>query len=150
MGQSLVRNSIHIIFSTKNREALIHPPFEMDLHNYIGGICNNMECASIKIGGYNDHVHILCMLSKKIALVNLIEEIKKGSSKWMKTRHESLNNFYWQDGYGAFSINPSQIETVISYISNQQQHHYKKTYQEEYRSFLKKYNVSYDEKYVWD
>ena len=150
MGQSLVRNSIHIIFSTKHREALIQPPYEDELHNYLGGICNALECSTIKVGGYTDHVHILCLLSKKIALMKLVEEIKRGSSKWMKTKDESLKNFYWQDGYGAFSINPSQIETVVAYIENQHEHHSKKTYQEEYRSFLKKYNVEYDERYVWD
>jgi putative transposase len=150
MGQSLVRNCIHIIFSTKHRETLIHPPFEDELHNYLGGICNTLECHPIKVGGYTDHVHILCLLSKKIALIKLIEEIKKGSSKWMKTKDETLKNFYWQDGYGAFSINPSQIDTVVAYIANQHEHHKKKTYQEEYKAFLKKYNVEYDERYVWD
>jgi REP element-mobilizing transposase RayT len=82
--------------------------------------------------------------------MKLVEEIKRGSSKWMKTKDESLGNFYWQDGYGAFSINPSQIETVTAYIANQHEHHSKKTYQQEYLSFLKKYNVEYDEPYVWD
>ena len=82
--------------------------------------------------------------------MELVEEIKKRSSKWMKTKDESLQAFYWQDGYGAFSINPSQIETVIAYIANQHEHHSRKTYQDEYRSFLKKYNMEYDERYVWD
>jgi hypothetical protein len=82
--------------------------------------------------------------------MNLMEEIKKSSSKWMKTKDDSLRDFYWQDGYGAFSINPSQIETVVAYIANQHEHHSKRTFQEEYRSFLKKYNVAYDERYVWD
>ena len=150
MGQSLVRNCIHIIFSTKHREALIHPPYEAELHDYLGGICNAFECSTIKVGGYTDHVHVLCMLSKKMAVMKLVEEIKRGSSKWMKTKGETLENFYWQDGYGAFSINPSQIDTVIAYIENQHEHHKKKPYQNEYRSFLKKYNVEYDERYVWD
>jgi putative transposase len=150
MGQSLVRNCVHIIFSTKNRQALIHPPYEDDLHNYIGGVCNKLECSTIKIGGYTDHIHILCMLSKKIALMKLLEEIKGHSSKWMKNNNASLKDFYWQNGYGAFSINPSQIDTVIAYIANQREHHSKKTFQEEYRGFLKKYNMEYDERYVWD
>ena len=84
MGQSLVRNCVHIIFSTKLREPLIFPPYETELHNYLGGICNNLECSTIKIGGYTDHVHILCMLSKKIALMKLLEELKRHSSKWIK------------------------------------------------------------------
>ncbi len=150
MGQSLVKNYIHIIFSTKHREPLIHPPYESELHSYLGGICKNLECHPIKIGGYTDHVHILCMLSKKIALMKLLEEVKSNSSKWIKTKDKSLKNFYWQDGYGAFSVNPSEIDTVINYIANQHAHHIKKTFQDEYRAFLKKYNVEYDERYVWD
>ncbi len=150
MGQSLVKNYIHIVFSTKHREALIHPPYENELYSYLGGICKNLECYPIKIGGYSNHVHILCMLSKKIALMKLLEELKSHSSKWMKTKDESLKNFYWQDGYGAFSVNPAEVETVAAYIANQHEHHSKKTFQDEYRLFLKKYNVDYDERYVWD
>jgi REP element-mobilizing transposase RayT len=150
MGQSLVKNYLHIVFSTKNRMPLIQPPYERELHNYLGGVCNGIECQPITTGGYTDHVHILCMLSKKVALVKLIEEVKSHSSKWMKTRDASLQNFYWQDGYGAFSVNPSEIDTVIAYIANQHEYHRKKTFQDEYRAFLKKYKVDYDERYVWD
>jgi putative transposase len=150
MGQSLVNNYIHIVFSTKHREPLIHPPYEEELHAYLGGICNNLDCQPIKIGGYTDHVHILCMLSKKIALMKLLEEIKSHSSKWIKGKNEKLRNFYWQDGYGAFSVNPTEVDTVIAYIANQHQHHEERTFQDEYRAFLKKYKVEYDERYVWD
>lgn len=150
MGQSLVKNYLHIVFSTKHRAALIHPPYEEELHAYLGGICKNLDCVPIKVGGYNNHIHILCMLSKKITLVKLMEELKSHSSKWMKTKDEILKNFYWQDGYGAFSVNPSEIDTVIEYISNQHEHHHKKTFEEEYLAFLKKYQVEYDERYVWD
>ena len=141
---------MHIIFSTKNREALIHLPYEDELHSYLGGICKTLECHPIKIGGYTDHIHILCMLSKKIALMKLLEEVKSHSSKWIKTKDESLKNFYWQDGYGAFSVNSSQIDTAIEYIANQHIHHSKITFHDEYRAFLKKYKVEYDERYVWD
>ncbi len=150
MGQSLVNNYIHIIFSTKNRQSLIHPPYDVGLYGYLGGICKNLECSPIKIGGFVDHVHILCMLSKKIALVKLMEELKSRSSRWMKSKDESLGDFYWQDGYGAFSVSPSHVAAVVVYISNQHEHHMRKTYQEEYREFLKKYEVDYDERYVWD
>ncbi len=150
MGQSLVKNYIHIVFSTKHRQPFISTAYENELHNYLGGICKNLECQPIKIGGYTDHVHILCMLSKKIALMKLLEEVKSHSSKWMKTKDESMKNFYWQDGYGAFSVNPSEVDTVIAYITNQHEHHSKKTFQDEYRVFLKKYHVEYDERYVWD
>jgi len=150
MGQSLVKNYIYIVFSTKYRAPIIHPLYELELHAYLGGICNNLECHTLKVGGYTDHVHILCMLSKKIALMKLLEEVKSHSSKWMKTKDYSLNNFYWQDGYGAFSVNPAQVDRVVAYIGNQHVHHRKKDFQNEFRSYLKKYNVEYDERYVWD
>lgn len=150
MGQSLVKNYIHIVFSTKNREPLIHEPVESELHAYLGGICKKLACHPIKIGGYTDHIHILCMLSKKIALMKLLEELKSHSSKWIKTKEGDYKKFYWQNGYGAFSVNPSEVDTVINYIANQKEHHSKKTFQHEYRAFLKKYKVEYDERYVWD
>ncbi len=150
MGQSLVKNYIHIVFSTKHRAQVIHPPYNLELYSYLGGICNNLDSQVIKTGGDSDHVHILCMLSKKIPLMKLLEELKSHSSKWMKTKDCSLKNFYWQDGYGAFSVNPAEVSIVMAYIDNQLQHHRKKTFQQEYRGFLKKYNVEYDERYVWD
>ncbi len=137
------------MFSTKHREPLIHQPVESELHSYLGGICNKLDCQVIKVGGFNDHVHILCLLSKKITLMKLMEELKSHSSKWIKTKGDNYANFYWQDGYGAFSVNPSEVEIVINYIANQKEHHRKKTFQEEYVAFLKKYEVEYDERYVW-
>jgi putative transposase len=150
MGQSLVKNYIHLVFSTKNREPLIYPPYENELHNYLGGICKNLECQPLITNGHKDHIHILCMLSKKIALIKLIEELKSHSSKWIKTKDETLKNFYWQDGYGAFSVNPSEVDIVIKYISTQHEHHKKVTFQDEYLAFLKKYKIDYDDRYVWD
>lgn len=150
MGQSLVNNYVHIIFSTKNREHLIQPPYEDELHSYLAGICKQSACTPIKIGGYTDHIHILCMLSQKIALMKLMEELKSHSSKWIKTKDERLKNFYWQSGYGAFSVNPTELDKVVAYIGNQHEHHKTKTFQDEYRAFLKKYNVQYDERYVWE
>lgn len=150
MGQSLVNNYLHIVFSTKHREALIDDVIGSELYNYLGGICKNLECSPLKVGGYNDHIHILCMLSKKITLVKLMEELKSHSSKWVKTKGEAYRNFYWQDGYGAFSVNPCEVDVVIEYISRQREHHSKKTFQEEYIAFLKKYKVEYDERYVWE
>jgi putative transposase len=150
MGQSIAKNYIHIAFSTKNRKPLILPRFEEDLHNYLGGICKNNDCFPIKVGGYNDHVHILCLLSKKMTLIELMEDLKSNSSKWMKAKDPSLKNFYWQNGYGAFSVNPGEIDIVVGYIANQHVHHKKKTFQEEYVAFLKKYKVEYDERYIWE
>jgi REP element-mobilizing transposase RayT len=150
MGQSLVKNYVHIVFSTKYRQPLIYPPYEDELHSYLGGICKSMDCQPIKIGGYTDHVHMLCRLSQKIALMKLLEEVKSHSSKWMKTKDRSLSNFYWQNGYGAFSVNPAEADVVIAYIANQHAHHSKKNFQDEYREYLNYYDVDYDERYVWD
>ncbi|MBK7959522.1 MAG: IS200/IS605 family transposase, partial [Bacteroidetes bacterium] len=141
---------IHIVFSTKYRQELIHPPVEEELHAYLGGICIKLECQPIKVGGYKDHIHILCMLSKKIALMKLVEEVKSHSSKWIKTKGDEYQNFYWQDGYGAFSVKLSEVESVIKYIANQHRHHSKLTFQNEYRAILKKNQIEFDEKYVWD
>jgi REP element-mobilizing transposase RayT len=150
MGQSLVKQYTHIIFSTKYQKPLIIDSVEEELYRYIGGICKNMECYPVKIGGYRNHVHILCLLSKKIALMKLLEKVKSHSSQWVKTKDECMENFYWQNGYGAFSVNPSQVNRVKSYIKNQHIHHRKKTFQEEYLKFLKEYNIEYDERYLWD
>ena len=141
---------MHIVFSTKHREPLIHPPVEAELHRYLGGLCNKLDSPVLKVGGFHDHIHILCMVSKKIALMKLLEELKSHSSKWIKTKGAGYENFYWQDGYGAFSVNPAEVDNVIDYIANQHEHHSRKTFQNEYRAFLKRYQVEYEEKYVWD
>jgi REP element-mobilizing transposase RayT len=150
MGQSLAKNYVHIVFSTKHRQHLIYSPVDQELYSYLGGICKNLECYPAKVGGHTNHVHILCLLSKKIPLMKLLEELKSHSSKWIKTKDIALSNFYWQDGYGAFSVNPSQVDIVKAYIENQEEHHGKKTFEEEYLQFLKEYSIEYDERYVWD
>lgn len=150
MGQSLVKNYIHIVFSTKHREELIYPPYEQELHAYLGGVCNELECPVLIVGGYTNHIHILCMLSKKMALMTLVQKVKAHSSKWIKTKDKRFENFFWQDGYGAFSVNPREVITVVNYIKNQKEHHRKKDFKEEYRAFLNSYDVDYNEDYVWD
>jgi REP element-mobilizing transposase RayT len=141
---------VHLTFSTKNREPLITKEVQNRLFQYLGGICNGLECTPIRIGGHKDHVHILCLLSRKIAQMKLVEEVKKESSKWIKTIDNQFNNFYWQDGYGIFSVNPAEKDVVIKYIKNQEEHHKIRTFQDEFRVFLKKYKVEFDERYVWD
>ncbi len=150
MGQSLVQNYLHIVFSTKYRQPLIHPPYEEKLHAYIGGTCKELGCPVLIVGGYVDHIHILCRLSKKLPLMTVVQKIKANSSKWMKTNDESLANFFWQNGYGAFSVNPAEVDHVIRYIERQHEHHSKKNFKEEYRQILEKNQVEYDEEYVWD
>jgi len=150
MPQSLVKNYIHITFSTKHRYPFIDKNIREELFNYLGGICRNHECNPVIVGGYKDHIHILCMLSRKIALMKLIEELKTHSSKWIKTKGTQYKKFYWQNGYGAFSVNPLKTDIVKNYISTQEENHKKKTFKDEYLAFLKEYDVVYDERYVWD
>lgn len=141
---------MHIVFSTKDRQPFIHPSVAPELYAYLGGICKNMESFPVEIGGSTDHVHILCLLSRKMALMKLVEELKSHSSKWIKDKGHEYRSFYWQNGYGGFSVNPTEIDIVRKYISGQNEHHEKRTFQDEYRAFLKKYAVEYDERYVWD
>jgi len=150
MGQSLVNNYTHIIFSTKHRRPLITPPFEEELHAFIGGICKNLDFQPLIVGGFVDHVHILCRHSKTGSLVDLLAKMKANSSRWMKSLDDSLSDFYWQDGYGSFSVDPNGLDAVADYIRNQHRHHEKKSFQDEYRTILKRYRVDYDERFVWD
>jgi len=149
VAQSLNRVFVHITFSTKNRLPFIDESIKGELWAYIGGVCNALECKSIRIGGFNDHIHVCCLLSKKMTQIKLLEEIKKESSKWIKTKGERYQQFYWQDGYGIFSVNPSEIQVVVDYINDQAEHHKKRTFQEEFLAFLNKYGVEYDERYLW-
>ncbi len=150
MGQSLVQNYIHIVFSTKHRAPCIHAPIEQELHAYLAATCNELGCPALKVGGYTDHIHILCRLAATMPLAQLLMKVKANSSKWMKTKAPELSDFRWQNGYGAFAVSASHVDRVTAYISKQHAHHSKKTFQEEYRAFLEKYHVTYDEQYVWD
>ena len=150
MGQSLAKQYTHIIFSTKYQEPLIVEPVEQELYSYMGGRCKSFECSPIKIGGYRNHVHILCVSSKKIALMKLLEQVKANSSSWLKTKDDRLKHFAWQNGYGAFSVNPSGVSKVTEYIANQHEHHRKRSLKEEYFAYLDKFQVEYDERYLWD
>jgi REP element-mobilizing transposase RayT len=150
MGQSLVKNYIHLVFSTKYRQPLIFPPVEQELHAYLGGLCNQIDCQVLAVGGYTDHIHILFDLSKKIPLMVAVQKIKGNSSKWIKNRFPDLQHFYWQDGYGAFSVNPRQVDVVIDYIKNQHAHHREKSFKAEYRASLMRNRIEFDERYVWD
>ena len=150
MPQSLTKNYIHIVFSTKNRQKFIDDALAPELYAYLGGICKNLECNPVKIGGHKDHVHILCLLSKKVALVHLLEKVKSHSSKWAKTRGDKYRNFYWQAGYGVFSVSYTAVDVVTQYIENQATHHSKKSFKDEYLAFLIENHIDFDERYVWD
>jgi putative transposase len=148
MPQSLANLLVHVIFSTKERRPLIDDPVRAQLHGYMAGILKGIESPALIINSVPDHVHILCAMSKNIAACKLVEEVKTGSSKWMKTQGVPL--FGWQNGYGAFSVSQSGADEVRRYIENQQAHHHKTGFQDEFRRFLEKYRVPYDERYVWD
>ena len=150
MGQSLSNILTHIIFSTKNRQPLIHDRIDLRLYGYIRVICKDHECPLLQIGGIADHIHLLVNLSRKQSVSKFVNEIKSHSSKWIKTIDSDLQNFAWQSGYGAFSVGQLEYQKVIDYISNQKEHHKVISFQEEYLQFLKTYGMKYDEKYLWE
>ena len=151
MPQSLMKIYIHIIFSTKKHVGLLaDEDICSQMHTYLASILREYDCPAIIIGGVADHVHILCHLSKTNTLAKVIGETKRNSSKWIKTKNSNLLSFQWQNGYGAFSVSYSNVESVKDYIANQERHHQKMSFQEEFRIFLKKHKVEFDEQYVWD
>ena len=150
MAQTLSSLYIHIIFSTKQRIPIIDQSFRYRLWQYIGGICNGLNSPPVQIGGTADHIHILCNLSRSISLQELVTRIKTESSKWVKRISSESPDFYWQSGYGVFSVNPLEYNKVAEYIRDQERHHQKRDFCDELRLFLKKYEIKYDEKYLWD
>jgi REP-associated tyrosine transposase len=150
MPQSLHVLNAHIIFSTKRRHPWLTPDVRERIWAYQSRILQNLGCSSVTVGGIADHVHILCNLTKKFPTAKVLEILKKDSSKFAKTLNSNLRDFHWQDGYGLFSVSPSHFEPVRKYILNQEEHHKKQTFQDEYLRILKKYRASYDERYLWD
>ncbi len=151
MPQSLVQIYLHVVFSTKHRTPfLLDPALRDELHAYLGGACRNLDSLPIVVGGVEDHVHIFCRLGKTWAVADLVRELKRESSKWLKERSPELAAFYWQNGYGAFSVSPDHRDAVATYITNQEDHHARETFQDEFRGILTEYQLDYDERYVWD
>ena len=148
MPQSLSKIYVHCIFSTKNGERLITDEVRKDLHTYIIGTFSNLGSYVYEIYANADHIHILFSLPRTITIANLISKIKTSSSKWIKTKN--IHEFSWQSGYGTFSVSSSKIDIVKRYILNQKEHHRKISFKEEYITFLKEYQIAYDERYVWD
>jgi len=150
MSQSLSSILVHLVFSTKNREPFITRAIEPELYPYVASIFRDLKSPTLCISGTFDHLHILFSLARTVKIAELVEEVKTSSSKWIKTKGNEFRNFHWQRGYGAFSIGQSQVKRVKRYILSQKEHHRRISFQDEYRAFLKSYEIEYDERYVWD
>jgi REP element-mobilizing transposase RayT len=148
--QSLASVLVHLVFSTKNRVPLISELVEPELYAYLGDIFRAHKSPLLDGNGTADHVHLLFSLARTIAIADLVEEVKKGSSKWLKTKGGPLAGFSWQNGYGAFSVSHGDTEGIRAYSANQKEHHRSRTFQEEYRDFLDRHGIPYDERYLWD
>jgi REP element-mobilizing transposase RayT len=148
MPQSLARVLVHLVFSTKNREPFIGPQHRSRTFAYLAGTLNAIDCPVVTVGGVADHVHLLFVLGRTLPLSRAVEEVKKESSKWAKANVHP--GFYWQNGYGAFSVSPSNVERVSEYIAGQEERHRTETFQDEFRELLHRHGVEWDERYVWD
>ena len=150
MPQSLSKVILHLVFSTKDREPWLDSNVRSRVHAYLATICRDLGAEFVRIGGVADHVHIVTTLPRTLSQADFIEQIKKASSKWIKRLDARYRGFFWQRGYGAFSVSPSQLEAVLQYIEAQQEHHRTRTFQEEFRDLLRRHGVNFDESYVWD
>jgi REP element-mobilizing transposase RayT len=151
MAQSLTQIYVHLVFSTKDRTPFLQDRELRDrLQAYIAGTCRNLESPSIIVGGVADHVHVLCRLGKTISVSDLVRELKRESSKWLKEQAAELAAFYWQNGYGVFSVSPAHVPALTAYIEYQEEHHRTETFQDEFRRLMRKYGIEFDERYVWD
>jgi len=151
MPQSLSKIIVHTVFSTKDRRPFLsHKSLRDELHRYIGGILTNLDCQPLIVGSVVDHVHILSTLARTCEPAEMVKEVKRGSSLWLKTKSPDLHDFTWQNGYGIFSIGFSQVEEARKYIAGHEEHHRQISFQDEVRSFLKRDDVEFNERYVWD
>ncbi len=150
MPQSLSLVIVHVIFSTKDRHPFLDSDTRPKLHAYLATVARNIGCEAYRVGSVADHVHLAIRLSRTVTLADLVQELKTSSSKWLKTQSSALAAFAWQRGYGAFSVGPLDLEALRHYIDTQEEHHRTRTFQEEYRAFLTKYGIEFDERYVWD
>jgi len=150
MPQSLAKNLVHLIYSTKERRPLLEDAIREELHKYSCGILREQESPALVVNSVADHMHLLLVLSKNKALAEVVREVKKGTSRWLKTNGAQFADFEWQNGYGAFSVSQSVVTEVRNYIEGQAEHHRKVGFQDEFRAFLRRYEVEFDERYVWD
>jgi putative transposase len=145
MAQTLTSLFVHVVFSTKDRTRQIGPEIEGDLYAYIGGVLRRHECLLMAAGGMPDHIHLLISFSKKMSISDSVRELKRASSAWLKGKGCEFRDFHWQDGYAAFSVCRADLQNVRRYISNQQEHHKIRRFEEELRSLLNDHNVEFDE-----
>ena len=150
MPQSLSNVIIHIIFGTKDREPWLSRDVRPRMHAYVATICRGLNAEAFRVGGVVDHLHIVTTLPRTLSQAAMVETVKKTSSKWIKGLDSKYRRFYWQRGYGVFSVSPSQLDVVLKYVESQEEHHRTRSFQEEYRDFLGKHGVEFDERYVWD
>jgi REP element-mobilizing transposase RayT len=151
MPQSLSAVAVHLVFSTKLRQPYFTDTvLREELHAVLGGISNRLDCPIIRVGGVEDHVHLLGCLGRTITQADWVKELKRASNVWLKEKHAAFDSFAWQAGYGAFSVSQSNIKTVTKYIDNQVEHHREMSYQDEFRALLKRHGLEWDEQYVWD
>lgn len=150
MAQSLAKVYVHLIFSTKNRERWVPDAIRGILHEYMGGIFRDMDCTAVEINTEPDHAHALFLLGRTTALSDIVGNLKKGSTNWLRQLDDSLHDFHWQHGCGVFSVSASRVDDVREYIRNQREHHREISFQDEFRTFLRRHQVEYDERYVWD
>jgi REP element-mobilizing transposase RayT len=149
MANTFLSLQYHVVFSTKNRERWIAAQVESEIWAYLAGIIKHQGGKPLQIGGVEDHVHLLFAMPATLALSNLVKSIKGDSSRWISQTWPAMREFGWQDGYGAFTVGQSQIADSIAYIKNQREHHQRKTFEEEYRAFLKFHCIESDEKYIF-
>ncbi len=152
MPQSLARILIHTVFSTKDRVPFLRDAaIRAEMHSVLGGCAKSLECNPIIVGGTPDHVHLLTTLARTVDVAEFVKETKRASTNWIKAnKGEAYASFHWQAGYGCFSIGQSQVEDARRYITNQEEHHREVSFQDEFRAFLRKYEIEYDEQHVWD
>ena len=150
MPQSFCQIYVHAIFSTKNRHRWLDDTIRSRVHAYLATLTRNCGSPYVVVGGSDDHVHVLADIGKSVLPVDFIGKVKQESSKFVKTLGKEYGSFYWQNGYGMFSVSPTHVGDVKAYIENQAEHHQRKTFQEEFIAFLEKYHIAYDERYVWD
>ncbi len=150
MPQSLARLNVHLIFSTKNRERYLHDSIRDPLHKYMAVVLQNFGCPASIINSVEDHVHLLFDLGRTRSVSQVVEEVKTTSSKWIKTQDANFAAFAWQAGYGAFAVSESNVFAVREYIVNQREYHHTKTFQAEFRAFLGRHGIAFDERYIGD